>query len=98
MLAIMSILEKPWEYLPRNMISTLCALLRAGYLNNYDIRKISEDGFFDNTLLQVYDEMDFQGKKSISIPAQSMYLNPTTAKKLLNFTVIFTCQTRYPYV
>ena len=50
---------KPWEYLPRNMISTLCALLRASYLNHYDIRSVSEDGFADNTLLQTYDEIGF---------------------------------------
>ena len=54
---------KPWEYLPRNMISTLSALLRAGYLDHYDISSVSEDGFFDNTLVQAYEEIGFSREK-----------------------------------
>ncbi len=49
----------PWEFLPRNMVSTLCALVQAGYLNGYDIRNISSDGFADGILQQVYREIGF---------------------------------------
>ena len=77
--------EKPWEYLPRNMISTLCALLRAGYLNNYDIRKISEDGFFDNTLLQVYDEIGFSRKEIHIYSCPINVSEPNYCKKVAEF-------------
>ena len=77
--------EKPWEYLPRNMISTLCALLRAGYLNNYDIRKISEDGFFDNTLLQVYDEIGFSREEIHIYSCPINVSEPNYCKKVAEF-------------
>jgi len=46
----------PWEYLPRNILSTMCALVRAGIFY-HNIRSISMDGFDDTIIKTIYNEL-----------------------------------------
>lgn len=52
-----------WEYLPRNQISLLCALLKAEHQNKSDIRKISIDSYETNTVLECYSEIGFKSEE-----------------------------------
>lgn len=47
---------KPWEYLPRNTLSTMCALLKAGLVYG-NIHNISLDGFNDTLLKTICEEL-----------------------------------------
>jgi len=46
----------PWEYLPRNILSTMCALVRAG-LTYKNVRSISTDGFDASMIQTIYNEL-----------------------------------------
>ncbi|NLU43392.1 MAG: hypothetical protein GXX11_00695 [Acholeplasmataceae bacterium] len=46
----------PWEYLPRNILSTMCALVRAGIFY-HNIHSISMDGFDDTIIKTIYNEL-----------------------------------------
>ena len=48
---------KQWEYLPRNTTSFLCALLKAAYINNYDISSISVDSYDEQFIRKAYAEI-----------------------------------------
>lgn len=60
---------KPWEYLPRNTLSTICALLKAGLVYG-DIHNISLDGFNDTLLKTISEELQ-------DIPAPIRFYNAT---------------------
>ena len=46
----------PWEYLPRNILSTMCALVRAG-MSYKNVRSISTDGFEETMIQTIYKEL-----------------------------------------
>jgi hypothetical protein len=48
---------KQWEYLPRDTTSFLCALLKAAYINNYDISSISVDSYDEQFIRKAYAEI-----------------------------------------
>ena len=55
-----------WEYLPRNQISLLCALLKAAFLNHWDISRVSVDSYPDKLLYSTYQEIGY-GREDIAI-------------------------------
>ena len=48
--------HKPWEYLPRNVLSTMCALVEAGLIYG-TIRSISMDGFNPEVMRTLQEEI-----------------------------------------
>lgn len=75
----------PWEFLPRNPISLLCALLKAGYVNHHDITRMSVDSYTEATVRDIYSEIGITGKKLFLYTAPFEPFLPGYRQKVLDF-------------
>lgn len=95
----------PWEYLPRNIISFLSALLKAGYMNSINIAKISVDSYDTDIIYDTYQEIGYS-KDDISIYKAGCslsgpnYLEDVLAFHKNNFQMkkVFLCVTGMTYI
>ena len=77
----------PWEYLPRNPISFLCALLKAGYVNHLDIGKLSVDSYDEKMIRETYTEIGYASEAvSLSLAPFEPFL-PDYRRKVLEFHI-----------
>lgn len=74
-----------WEYLPRNTISVLCTLLKAAYINNYDISQISLDSYDEQFIRKAYAEIGLSGDKVKIIPSPYSILHENYENKVAEF-------------
>ncbi|WOL39148.1 hypothetical protein RAH42_08275 [Pyramidobacter sp. YE332] len=47
----------PWDFMPRNMLSTMCALVKAGLKYKNRIQNVSMDGFDDEIIEEIREEL-----------------------------------------
>lgn len=50
----------PWEYIPRDRMSLVYAIIKAIYTNQYDISRISIDSYDENVVYETYKEIGFE--------------------------------------
>lgn len=63
----------PWEYLRRNQISFLSALLKASYMNGWDISAVSIDSYDEKLIYDTYAEIGHSKEDiRVDIPTYSL--------------------------
>ncbi|MGL4797311.1 MAG: hypothetical protein ACRC1Y_04725, partial [Paraclostridium sp.] len=50
----------PWEYIPRDRMSFVYAIIKAIHINKYDISRISIDSYDENVVYETYKEIGFE--------------------------------------
>ena len=76
--------QVPWDFLPRNLLSTLTALIKAS-VNNYNIKNISSDGFDDTTLQLIYDEFGLDQHKFVFHNINADIFAPDYMQQVLSY-------------
>ncbi|MCI8870010.1 MAG: hypothetical protein HFF39_05630 [Lawsonibacter sp.] len=63
----------PWEVLHRSQQALLCAMLKASYVNHWDLSRISADSYQEDLIRSVYREL---GMPAAQVPIQTAAFRP----------------------